>query len=537
MRPYIMKAKVLPALLSTFTLAARSRASVHSDITNGSQLLERLGLTSAELPSLSQGLSDADLDHALTLDSVDRSSTACLVADAVFGSKFIGQSSSVYEDSVEVNWSNTCWLEPQCIIQPESAQDVSKAVAILTFFDTKFAIRSGGHNPNPGFAGISEEGILIDMSQMTEVTLSKDGSVASLGPGNRFGEVAITLNSSGRAVHGGRNNQVGIGGYFLGGGLTYFNSIYGLGADQVANFEVVLANSSIINANADTNPDLWWALKGCGTNFGVVTRYDVRVTENSPYWFEGFYYAPEQIPALLEAVVEYANGAENDPNAEISFNLNPAQAFVVFIYAKPVIRPDIYNMFYNIPSSSQAINSTIGNMLDLNNAMAEITPERHERRLITSTVHQLTTDLLKEIYTEYVQFDSEVQSIGADTGVTVQPFTTAAVRHAATTGGNPIGLTEVLQDHMEYFIQWEDSANDEAALAAIQNLTTKVDALAKQKGLYLETKVMNDAAFFQNVLGSYGSENLQRLNDVASHYDPSGVFQTLQNNGFLLSKA
>ncbi|KAI1311984.1 hypothetical protein F5Y03DRAFT_409154 [Xylaria venustula] len=532
-----MDIKVLSALLSIFSLAAPSRGSVHSNIINDSQLLGKLSLTSAEFSSLSQSLSNVDLDHAITLSSVDRSSTACLVANAVFGSKFIGQSSSAYEDLVEINWSNTCWLEPRCIIQPESAQDVSKAMTILTFFDTKFAIRSGGHNPNPGFAGIGEEGILIDMSQMTEVTLSKDGSIASLGPGNRFGEVAVTLNSSGKAVHGGRNNQVGIGGYFLGGGLTYFNSIYGLGADQVANFEVVLANSSVVNANADTNPDLWWALKGSGTNFGIVTRYDVRVTENSPYWFEGFYYAPEQIPALLEAVVEYANAAENDPNAEISFNLNPAQAFVVYIYSKPVVRPDIYKTFYNIPSTSQAINSTIGNMLDLNNAMAEITPERHERRLITSTVHKLSVELLKEIYAEYAEFNSEVQSISANTGVTIQPFTTAAVRHTSSTGGNPIGLTEALQDHMEYFIQWEDSANDEVALAAIQNLTAKVDALAKQKSLYLETKIMNDAAFFQNVLGSYGSENLKRLKDVASHYDPSGVFQTLQNNGFLLSKA
>ncbi|KAI3339005.1 hypothetical protein F4824DRAFT_508939 [Ustulina deusta] len=329
-------------------------------------------------------------------------------------------------------------------------------MTIVTFLDTKFAIRSGGHNPNPGFAGVGEEGILIDMSHMTEVALSKDGSIASLGPGNRFGEVEKTLNSSGRAVHGGRNNQVGVGGYFLGGGLTYFNSIYGLGADNVVNYEVVLANSSIINADAHGNRDLWWALKGSGTNFGVVTRFDVKATENSPYWFEGLYYAPEQIQVLLEAIVKYANAAEKDPDADISFNLTPAQGFVAFIYAKPVVRPDTFKMFYDIQSKSQAINSTIGNILDLNDAMSDITPERHERRLITSIVHKFNTGLLKEIYAEYVEFDSEAQSIGAATGMTVQLFTSAAVRHASSTGGNPVGLRQDLQNHMEYFIQWED---------------------------------------------------------------------------------
>lgn len=165
----------------------------------------------------------------------------------------------------------------------------------------------------------------------------------------------------------------------------------------------MLANSSIINANAHINQDLWWALKGSGTNFGkarskdisrikrfpssyklniqigVVTKYDVKVTANDSYWFEALYYAPEQIPTLLEAIVIYAHAAEKDPYADISFNLNPSQAFVAFIYAKPIVRPDIFNMFYNISSNSRALNSTIGNMMDLNNAMSNITPERHLR--------------------------------------------------------------------------------------------------------------------------------------------------------------
>ncbi|KAI1347650.1 hypothetical protein F5Y01DRAFT_318523 [Xylaria sp. FL0043] len=532
-----MHTKVLTTLVSLLAWSARSEASACNGNVDTSHFLERLGLTSAEKSQLCKSLGDVNLDDASTLEPLDKSSTACLVANAVFGSKFIGQSAPNYQDVIDVNWSNTCWFDAQCIIQPESAQDVSKALAIITFFGTKFAVRSGGHNPNPGFAGVGKEGILIDMSSMTEVTLSKDGSVASLGPGNRFGEAAMALNSSNRAVHGGRNNQVGIGGYFLGGGLTYFNSMYGLGADNVANFEVVLANSSIVNANADSNPDLWWALKGGSANFGVVTRYDVKVTENSPYWFEGYNYAPEQIPVLLEAIFEYANAAEKDPNAEISFSLNPAQAFVAFIYAKPIVRPDIFKMFYDIPSTSQVINSTIGNMLDLNNAMSNITPERHLRRLVTSVVHKFSEELLKEIYAEYVEFDSEAQNIGATTGMVVQPFTPAAVRHASSTGGNPIGLTEVLQNHMECFIQWADSADDATALATIQNMTAKVEALAQKQGLYLESKILNDAGPNQNVLASYGSKNLQRLRDIASQYDPSQVFQNLQNDGYLLSKA
>lgn len=90
---------------------------------------------------------------------------------------------------------------------------------------------------------------------------------------------------------------------------------------------------------------------------------------------------------------------------------------------------------------------------------------------------------------------------------------------------------------MEFFIQWEESESDEAAVATLQNITLKIEALAQKQGLYLESKIMNDAAFYQNVLASYGSENLRRLKDVAAQYDPSQVFQSLQNDGFLLLKA
>lgn len=109
---------------------------------------------------------------------------------------------------------------------------------IVTFFDTKFAIRSGGHNPNPGWAGVDTHGILIDMSRLTAIRLSDDGSVASVAPGNRWGTVFATLNSMGKTVNTARLNWVGVGGYMLGGGLTYFNSLYGLAADNVVNYEV-----------------------------------------------------------------------------------------------------------------------------------------------------------------------------------------------------------------------------------------------------------------------------------------------------------
>lgn len=215
-------------------------------------------------------------------------------------------------------------------------------------------------------------------------------------------------------------------------------------------------------------PDSALSVKTHELNYyvGVVTRYDVKTTDNSSYWFEGLYYAPEQSEKLIEAVVDYANAADKDPYSAISFTLNPSVNFVEFIYAKPVKRPSTYSMFYDIPSQSQAINSTFGNMVDMNNAISAINPETYKRcnskvrgnptklrslmmicrRMIASTAHRFDVGVLKEIFALYLDFDTEATKLGAATGMVVQPFTSAGVQHSASTGGNPIGLNAGLQN-------------------------------------------------------------------------------------------
>lgn len=135
---------------------------------------------------------------------------------------------------------DSCWFEPRCIAQPKSAADVSKALRVVTFLGSKFAVRSGGHNPNPGFGGIDDHGLLIDLIKLDEVTLHADGSTVSIGPGNRAGRVYKVLEAEDKTIMGPRLNDVGIGGYMLGGGLTYFSSRYGWAADNIVNYEVRL---------------------------------------------------------------------------------------------------------------------------------------------------------------------------------------------------------------------------------------------------------------------------------------------------------
>jgi FAD/FMN-containing dehydrogenase len=170
------------------------------------------------------------------------------------------------------NRSGTSQLNPKCIFSPSAPSEVALSMKIITLTKSRFSIRSGGHNPNRGWSNTDARGLLIDLYRLNKVELSADKRTAKVGPGNRWLAVYQTLNGTGVTVLGGRTPDVGVGGVIIGGGIPSFSSEYGLVCDMVDNFEVVLADSRIVNANRDENPDLFWALKGGGANFGIYLQ-------------------------------------------------------------------------------------------------------------------------------------------------------------------------------------------------------------------------------------------------------------------------
>lgn len=140
--------------------------------------------------------------------------------------------------------------------------------------DWHIAVRSGGHGL-PQSNNI-ENGVTIDLSLLNSSTYDPESNTASVHSGARWGHVLTDLHKEHDVmVTGGRNELVGVGGFLLGGGNSFFTGITGFACDSVKNFEVVLANGTVIDANAQQNQDLWKALKGGGPNFGLVTRFDL----------------------------------------------------------------------------------------------------------------------------------------------------------------------------------------------------------------------------------------------------------------------
>ncbi|KAG4220785.1 hypothetical protein PC116_g30736 [Phytophthora cactorum] len=180
--------------------------------------------------------------------------------------------SDVYEALSTENWSQTVWAKPSCIIQPSNADELSYVVSTVADWKVNFAIRSGGHSVVPGAANINR-GVLIDLVHFNSVEYDAEKKVVTVGSGLRWKEVYTALDQYNVTVAGGRVLDVGVGGLTLGGGLSYLTDLYGLVCDNVVNYEIVTSTGAIVNANAESNPDLFWALKGGLNNFGKIHKH------------------------------------------------------------------------------------------------------------------------------------------------------------------------------------------------------------------------------------------------------------------------
>lgn len=164
---------------------------------------------------------------------------------------------------------------PAAIARVADASDVARVVAYAREHGVELAVRSGGHSA----AGhsVSEGGLVIDLSAMKGLQIDADNRTAWAETGLTAGEYTNAVAAYGLATGFGDTGSVGIGGITLGGGIGYLVRKYGLTIDSVLAAEIVTADGQILHVDADNHPDLFWAIRGGGGNFGVVTRFQFRL--------------------------------------------------------------------------------------------------------------------------------------------------------------------------------------------------------------------------------------------------------------------
>ena len=164
---------------------------------------------------------------------------------------------------------------PAMIVRPADADDVARVVSLARESGLELAVRSGGHS-GAGHS-VSDGGIVLDLSSLKKLEIDAEGRTAWAETGLTAGEYTLAAGKHGLATGFGDTGSVGIGGITLGGGVGYFARKHGLTIDDLLAADVVTADGRLLRADPETHPDLFWAIRGGGGNFGVATRLQFRL--------------------------------------------------------------------------------------------------------------------------------------------------------------------------------------------------------------------------------------------------------------------
>ncbi|PKX99265.1 FAD-binding oxidoreductase [Aspergillus novofumigatus IBT 16806] len=397
--------------------------------------------------------------------------------------------------------------KPLCIVSPSSVEELSTAITTITNSNCQFAIRSGGHTSFGGACNIAN-GITIDLRALNSITVSDDRTTVSVGVGASWGDVYAFLDPLGLSVAGGRAAQVGVGGLTIGGGISYFSPRYGWTCDTVTNFEVVLANGTVVQANENENTDLLVALRGGAANFGIVTRVDFRAFEQGPIWGGTVYCALDTIDEQLRVFADLNSAEGYDEHASLitSFGFAKGKGAAVVnsvVYTKAEERPAVFEPIMKIPSMFSTMR--LASMHEMSLEQGSFAPNG-KRQLSAVTTHASTVPMLNATY---LRWSSSLAAIEDVPGI--------------ASGSLVITLLSAT---------WEDEADDAKVEQAARALFAGIEDDARKLDGHEPYVYLNYAAEWQDPIASYGKASIEKLQQVSQAVDPKGVFRNKMPGGF-----
>jgi hypothetical protein len=226
---------------------------------------------------------------------------------AALGTRLVGPGDSGYDDARAVH-NAMINRRPALIVQCLNPDEVARTIAVAREHGAPIAVRGGGHNG--GGLGVVDDGVVIDLSGMNEITIDDKSQTISVGGGCTWGQVDRVTAEHGCVVPSGIISTTGVGGLTLGGGLGHLTRRFGLTVDSLLGADLVLADGSQVRADAEENPDLFWGLRGGGGNFGVVTTFHFATHPLGATVMAGPTFWPmEQLPEVMRFYREFLPAA------------------------------------------------------------------------------------------------------------------------------------------------------------------------------------------------------------------------------------
>lgn len=217
--------------------------------------------------------------------------------------------------------------KPLAIVRPRSVADVAAAVRYARRHDLPLSVRGGGHH----FAGYSlvNGGVTIDLALMRWVSVDPARRVARVEGGALWSDVDRATQQHGLATPGGTVMSVGVAGFTLGGGIGRLSRAYGLAADNVVSAEIVTPDGNCVTVSDDEHESLFWAIRGGGGGFGVVTSFEFRLHDVGQVWGGAIGYRIEDAPRVLRVVRDLMVTASDDLNVSAVIMRNQDKPLLV----------------------------------------------------------------------------------------------------------------------------------------------------------------------------------------------------------------
>lgn len=231
-----------------------------------------------------------------------------------------------YDEAVNI-WNGVITRRPAVVVRCATSADVAAALAFAQRVGLEVSVRGGGHN-YAGFA-LTDGGLMIDLSPLNRVHVYPASRRATCGGGTTWGEFDAATQAHGLATPGGFVSRTGVGGLTLGGGLGWLSRLAGLSCDNLVGAEVVIADGQVLRASDSENADLFWAIRGGGGNFGVVTEFEFALHPVGPLVHIGlFLFSPDQGGELFRFAREFVRDLPNECGAFLAGLSAPPEPFV-----------------------------------------------------------------------------------------------------------------------------------------------------------------------------------------------------------------
>ncbi|KAF9257696.1 FAD-binding domain-containing protein [Marasmius fiardii PR-910] len=413
-----------------------------------------------------------------------------------------------------------------CTVEPQSAEEVSSILNIIGKNRTPFAIKGGGHNLNLNFSSTS--GVLISMTRLNHLEYDKKTSTVEVGAGMIWDDVYAQLHDKNVSVVGARATGLGVGGFIVaGGGYSYKTNQYGLAVDNVVAIEIVLPNGQIKKISSKQDKELFFAVRGGGNNFGIVTKFTLKAHPQTDVWGGTIVYPSTVFSDVSSAVLNYTS-RNVDPKTGLQCTFARVQGqgtiMVNLFYDAPSPAPGIFDAFLNITSVSSDIKTRpYLSMIQSANTDSTAGISDHSRGIYNTISHtDVTASLLSTMQNETEFYSAKLQTNGLLlNGYVIEPFLPEAYHRGDTDTAYPPNRNDNIHP-MNIYYAWTNADSDQSFYETSRTTAASLQQFASKEGLLASAKYPNYAIFGTDVKELYGS-NLKRLRDVKRRVDPKNI--------------